>query len=147
MYLFRDTCVLRVRLSVLLMPEALLVVNGVSGQSANLSVWNDGNGNVTVVDEDGRIGIGTSNPSHGLDVSGTGRFTGQLTADGALKLNSTLLDENNQAGTAGQILSSTGTGVDWIDATTFTDTDDQTLAEVLTEGNTTSGNNIVIEHY
>ncbi|MFA7468443.1 MAG: hypothetical protein WCY82_09280, partial [Desulfotomaculaceae bacterium] len=52
-----------------------LVVNGVSGQTANLTEWNDGNGNVTVVDEDGRIGIGTNNPSHSLDVNGEARIS------------------------------------------------------------------------
>lgn len=34
----------------------------------------------------------------------------------SMELESTLIDVNNQAGTAGQILSSTATGVDWIDA-------------------------------
>ncbi len=52
-----------------------LVVNGVSGQTANLTEWHDGDGNVTVVDEDGRIGIGTSNPSYGLDVNGDARIS------------------------------------------------------------------------
>ncbi|MBT8256607.1 MAG: hypothetical protein KJO23_08705, partial [Bacteroidia bacterium] len=40
----------------------------------------------------------------------------RTTINGELELNQELIDVNNQAGTAGQILSSTGTGVDWIDA-------------------------------
>ena len=38
-------------------------------------------------------------------------------ANSSLELNSTLIDINGNVGTSGQILSSTGTGVDWIDAT------------------------------
>ena len=37
--------------------------------------------------------------------------------DSSIELNSTLIDINGNVGTSGQILSSTGTGVDWIDAT------------------------------
>ncbi len=38
------------------------------------------------------------------------------TADGAVKIIGGILDKDNQLGTAGQILSSTGTQLDWIDA-------------------------------
>lgn len=42
--------------------------------------------------------------------------TGNLVFNGSIRVNSTLLDAGGGSGTSGQILSSTGTGVDWIDA-------------------------------
>ena len=50
------------------------------------------------------IGIGTTDPTRLLDVLGDMRLDGQL------------YDENNAVGTPGQVLSTTATGVDWIDA-------------------------------
>jgi hypothetical protein len=52
----------------------------------------------------GNFGIDISTPTAKLDINGSTRLRG------------TLLDTNNQSGTSGQVLSSTGTGVDWIDA-------------------------------
>ena len=78
------------------------------------------------VNPSGLVGINTTSPTHTLDVSGTGRFTGSL------ELDSTLLDTNDSAGTSGQLLSSTGSAVDWIDAAAV-GTDDQTLLEVYQE--------------
>lgn len=47
-----------------------LVVVGAAGQIANLSEWKDSNNTiVTVVDEEGRIGVGTGNPAYSLVVS------------------------------------------------------------------------------
>jgi len=68
----------------------------------------------------------TSSLSGMIDVM-SWRSDGRTTALGALELDSTLLDINNSAGTAGQILSSTGTGVDWIDASGITAGDADTL--------------------
>lgn len=56
----------------------------------------------------GQVGIGTTDPSDKLHIVGDARITG------ALK------DSNNEAGTSGQILSSTATGTDWIDIATPT---------------------------
>jgi hypothetical protein len=60
--------------------------------------------------------------------SGTGLYaasTSGLAADiaGDMHLAGALKDMNNQAGTSGQILSTTGTGVDWVDAPSITETD------------------------
>ena len=52
----------------------------------------------------GNVGIKTNAPSENFHVQGNMRLTGYL------------MDKNNQAGTAGQILSSTVTGTDWVDA-------------------------------
>jgi len=52
----------------------------------------------------GNVGIGTTSPSQNLHISGNMRLTGAL------------YDVNNEAGTSGQVLSSIGSGVDWIDA-------------------------------
>jgi len=61
----------------------------------------------------GNVGIGTSSPSQKLDVNGN------LNVGGTGFFSSTkvgiLLDKDSQPGTSGQVLSSTGTGVDWID--------------------------------
>ena len=54
------------------------------------------------------VGIGTTNPTEDLDVAGDVRIRGSL------------YDKNNQAGTSGQLLVSTETGVDWQDATEIT---------------------------
>jgi hypothetical protein len=66
---------------------------------------NQGNGNV---------GIGTTNPTQKLDVNGnlnvggTGIFA-------TLQLSGAFYDKNSQTGTSGQILSSSGSAVEWID--------------------------------
>ena len=50
------------------------------------------------------VGIGTTNPSQSLHVQGNVRITGGL------------YDSNNNVGTAGSVLSSTGSGISWIAA-------------------------------
>jgi uncharacterized protein YaiE (UPF0345 family) len=50
----------------------------------------------------GNVGIGTSSPSQKLHIDGSVRITGAI------------YDSNNAAGTSGQVLSSTGTGTDWV---------------------------------
>lgn len=53
------------------------------------------------IDENGNVGIGTTAPTQTLDVDGSTRLRGALN------------DGNNEAGTAGQVLSSTGSGANW----------------------------------
>ena len=67
-----------------------------------ISVGNSGD--VFKILNTGLTGINTDTPTAYLDINGSTRLRG------------TLLDTNNQSGTSGQVLSSTGTGVDWIDA-------------------------------
>ena len=57
---------------------------------------------LTILGTTGLVGLGTTLPSQELDVNGDVRFRGAL------------YDGNNIAGTAGSVLSSTGTGLSWI---------------------------------
>jgi hypothetical protein len=82
---------------------------GVSGSGLlnKLSYWTGSgtlgyNNNLHWDNTNGRLGIGTSSPTQPLHVGGNMRLTGAL------------YDANNEAGASGQILSTTGTGVDWI---------------------------------
>ena len=62
-----------------------------------------------VINSSGNVGIGTTGPTQKLHVEGNARVTGAY------------YDSNNSAGTSGQVLSSTATGTDWIDAPSTTD--------------------------
>jgi hypothetical protein len=53
------------------------------------------------ISREGNVGIGTTNPTQKLDING------------ALRLRGELYDVNNSAGTNGQVLKSTGTGIEW----------------------------------
>jgi uncharacterized protein (TIGR02145 family) len=57
------------------------------------------------LDQDGEVGIGTTNPTDDLHVDGDVRITG------AIK------DSSNNAGSAGQVLSATSTGTAWVNPT------------------------------
>lgn len=58
-------------------------------------------GTNTLVSSGNSIGIGLTNPTQSLHVSGN------------VRLNNSLYDFNNNAGTTGQVLTSTGTGTSW----------------------------------
>ncbi len=78
--------------------------------------------------QEGRLGIATANPTQALDVHGNARLTGQL------------FDANNTPGIAGQILSATASGTNWIDApasaiTLFSDDGTISSARTLTQSN------------
>ena len=59
----------------------------------------------------GNVGIGTDNPSQKLDVNGAARFRGAI------------YDNNNVVGAANSVLSSTGSGVQWVSVSAGSDAD------------------------
>ena len=96
-------------------PSEALDINGNARATGVLygdtGIYSDGyitaDGNITTLNDlqvDGSTGLGTSSPTQKLDVNGNARVTGAY------------YDSNNQPGTNGQLLSSTATGTDWIDA-------------------------------
>jgi hypothetical protein len=81
----------------------LIISNNASSSSQGIKFSTDGGTTTDVFIQDGgNVGIGTSSPSQDLHVDGNVRITGAV------------YDSNNVTGTSGQILSSTGTGTDWV---------------------------------
>jgi hypothetical protein len=64
-----------------------------------------------VVNQNGNVGINTDAPSQKLHVAGNARVTGAY------------YDSNNSAGSSGQVLSSTGSGTDWVSLSEITGVD------------------------
>lgn len=64
-----------------------------------------------VITDAGAVGIGTDSPSALLHVNGNVRFQGGL------------YDSYNDMGSSGQVLQTTGTGIDWVDASSLSDGD------------------------
>ncbi|MBT7929392.1 hypothetical protein HN682_05715, partial [Candidatus Peregrinibacteria bacterium] len=87
---------------------------GLAASSADFRIADTNLGSPYVIIQavTGYVGIGTTTPNEALTVSGS------ISASGDLYLDGKLYDVNNGAGTSGQILSSTGTGIDWINAST-----------------------------
>jgi len=73
-----------------------------NGSSADMSSLTD----VITFEHGGEVGIGNTDPSYALDVTGDIRTTGSFR------------DAAGDAGTSGQILSSTGSGIDWVNPST-----------------------------
>jgi hypothetical protein len=65
------------------------------------------------INTSGDVGIGTTSPSAKLHVIGNVTVSATLSTANA-KISGTLADSLNQVGTPGQVLSSTGTGVEWV---------------------------------
>jgi hypothetical protein len=88
----------------------------------------------------GSVGIGTTNPTQSLHVQGSARLTGAL------------YDSSNLSGSSGQILSSTESAIQWINASSANvgsansiaiAADSTNASRYLTFVSTTSGNNLV----
>ena len=62
----------------------------------------------------GAVGVSTAYAAITITLAADVKITGDTELDGKL------LDTNNEAGTSGQVLSSTETGIDWIDASSGT---------------------------
>ncbi len=80
---------------------------------------------VMTIKNNGDVGIGITEPTQQLHVTNNIRVEGQF------------YDSNNESGTSGQILSSTGTGTDWIDPTgggTIVSTDTDQIISVGGDG-------------
>lgn len=84
------------------------------------NIYNPDDGSCFTIRDGGKIGIGTTEPDEKLHINGN------------LRLNGSFEDKDGDAGVAGQILSSTGTGTEWILPPRGTDDTNWTL----------SGNNI-----
>ena len=89
------------------------VLDLVAGSAANdtnnaIKFWTNTNGSTqqtsVVVNGNGNIVINTNSPTQKLDVRRS------------VRIDEWIYDENNEKGTSGQILSSTATGLDWVDA-------------------------------
>jgi len=81
----------------------LVISNNASSSAQGIKFSTDGGTTTDVFIQDGgNVGIGTTSPSQKLHIDGSARITGAI------------YDSNNAAGTSGQVLSSTGTGTDWV---------------------------------
>ena len=107
----------------------------------NIGTLNVGTGGTVITTTGiGSVGIGTTNPTQKLDV------------DGGLRLRGALYDTSSLAGSSGQILKSTGSAIQWIDANTTNvgsansiaiTLDNTNLPRYLTFVSSTSNNNVV----
>ncbi len=86
----------------------LSVRGGNSSSEDALRIQNVGGTYLLNVKGDGNVGIGTTSPSQKLHVAGNLRVTGAY------------YDSNNAPGTLDQVLTSTATGVAWVDPSTIT---------------------------
>ncbi|NIP23833.1 MAG: hypothetical protein GWN67_03565, partial [Phycisphaerae bacterium] len=100
-----------------LVAPGLVIKNG-SWNFGNQLEVQDSSGNTRfLVDSAGNVGIGVTSPTEKLEVAGNEKVTGDLKVDGSY------FDSSSDAGTAGQILSSTGAGTNWTNLPSGGDSD------------------------
>ena len=89
-------------------PIDLSIYTDGTGTQNYLPIWSDSNtlSDSVVYQTGGLVGIGTTNPTQELHVQGSARLTGAL------------YDSSGDVGGAGQVLSSTGSAINWISAAT-----------------------------
>jgi hypothetical protein len=114
-------------------PHTLEEVLTAGNNATNLDINLAGTGKIVTV------GTGVSSFVGGISVGanastflGTVAFSDNVTANGELKVSDVLRDASASVGLAGQVLSSTGTGVSWIPSSSL----GATITQVLTAGNT-----------
>ena len=95
-----------------------------------LNVGNTATSIAIVMDGTGAF---TTSATNTMTLASTNTFSGTNTFTADIEVDGTIEDGGGSAGTAGQVLSSTGTGVQWVDAASATAA---TLQSVLTAGNT-----------
>ena len=83
---------------------------GTSVAGSNVKFISGGGTTAMVIDSSQKVGIGISGTTSPEKLT----INGNISASGDLYLDGALYDINNSAGSSGQILSSTGTGVDWL---------------------------------
>ena len=85
------------------------------GSNFKISTGNSvNNSNNFVVTAAGRVNINTTNGTDNLTVGGTGLFTGDLRSDGDISLATGGLKACNGLGSAGFLLESTGSKIEWV---------------------------------
>lgn len=83
-----------------------------------ISGFSNDSGYITSADGGNAATLDSIDSSQFLRSDTADTSTGSLTFNGNVRINSELLDAGGGAGSSGQILASTGSGVDWIDAPT-----------------------------
>jgi hypothetical protein len=100
-----------------------------NGSSFVASRWTTGIGN-DIYRLDGDVGIGTTNPSSKLSVTGNTYLNGSvgigttnpntnLHVQGNIKVTGVIYDKDDNAGSAGYVISSNGSNITWIDGTSL----------------------------
>ena len=108
----------------LLQPNTTLNSDPFTWSTPNAIQWRVDAIDAMIVNASGNVGIGTTSPVQTLTVDGSARITEHF------------YDSFNAAGTSGQVLSSTGTGTNWIDFSLdkLVDADSDTQIQVQVVG-------------